>query len=117
MQYVIRSDGATEANFATVSDFQVPLGGPEVMAQPLILKAGKPAVAQLELANAIMRDPKGSSILYANGKPFCVTAVIPKLKLKSNTLYFNGFKGVDKDYDPFKDLEEATALQMKRLGR
>ena len=118
VKYIIRSETTVEATGAALSDFHVPsLGKPDALPVPLILKPGKPALARHELASEIMRNPTGTSDWYAKAKPFCVTAVIPALKLKSNTIYFNGFKRVDKDYDPFKDLEEATALQMKRLGR
>jgi hypothetical protein len=84
-----------------------PMLGPaprHLKCHPLVVPADGEAGGEFDLRNIFSTYGHLESALQDN-RPFSVTVIVKALKLKSNPLYFNGFKEPEGGSDPFADYE------------
>lgn len=70
---------------------------------PFELPAGGKASRETDLLNHLSSEARSE---FHKCKEFCVTAILEGLKIKSNTVFFNGFFDLGAEYDSFKDADE-----------
>ncbi len=82
--------------------------------RPFALPAGASVSREQNLLAYLSHDAR---LEFDKCKDFCVTAVLPGLKLKSNTVFFNDFFDLGPEYDPFKDSAEYDRRQKEESKR
>jgi hypothetical protein len=71
--------------------------------EPLEVAPNGSATSEWDLTSVVSHSHQ-ALMTYQKCKAFCVTVVAPELRLKSNTVFVNGFTPHTAEYDPFKDV-------------